>query len=273
MMRFRYIVEDAQGNRREGEVSADNYYAAREQLREQGLRLILLGPTGDGHGASVSKLSQKEAEEVVIAIAELSHSELPLVEGLRAAADESVSSRVARALRQIAGDVEQGYALDSVMGERGKFLPPHVRGLVAAASRTQRMGVALDDLVEHHRATREVWGKVLGAIAYPLIVMGMTLFILAFLPIFIVPEGASSEGKVTGGALRNAQSALRCRGWERDARALLRLGQAQQAVGDRAAAAATLLAAYHAGGDPWFAAVAPELVAWVRTAAAASPGA
>ncbi len=75
------------------------------------------------------------------------------------------------------------------------------------------------------------------------------------------------------GALRNAQSALRCRGWERDARALLRLGQAQQAVGDSAAAAATLLAAYHAGGDPWFAAVAPELVAWVRTAAAASPGA
>lgn len=190
MKQFHYIAKDAQGVRHEGEVSADSDDAARRQLAERGLRVVELNSVGADRGDSVSKLSQKEAEEVVIAIAELSHSALPLVEGLRAAADESVSSRVARALRQIAGDVEQGYALDSVMGERGKFLPPHVRGLVAAASRTQRMGVALDDLVEHHRATREVWGKVLGAIAYPLIVMGMTLFILAFLPIFIVPQFA-----------------------------------------------------------------------------------
>ncbi|MCA9146100.1 MAG: type II secretion system F family protein [Planctomycetales bacterium] len=188
MMQFRYIAEDAQGVRHEGELSANSDDTARQQLVERGLRVVELQPLGDAHGKPVSKLSPKESEEVVIAIAELSSSELPLVEGLRAAADESVSSRVARALRQIAADVEQGYALDSVMGERSKFLPAHVRGLVAAASRTHRMGVALDDLVEHHRATREVWGKVIGAIAYPLIVLAMTLFILAFLPIFIVPQ-------------------------------------------------------------------------------------
>jgi len=91
-------------------------------------------------------------------------------------------------LRRIAADVEQGYALDSVMSGRADFLPPHVRGLVAAASRTQRLGVALDELVEHHRASREVWGRVLGAITYPLIVLAMTLFILGFLPVFIVPQ-------------------------------------------------------------------------------------
>ncbi|MDA1055301.1 MAG: type II secretion system F family protein [Planctomycetota bacterium] len=124
----------------------------------------------------------------MIAIAELSNAELPLVEGLRAAADETASPRVAKALRQIAADVEQGYALDSVMSQRGKFLPPHVCGLVAAASQTQRLGVALDDLVEHHRAMREVWRRVLGAVAYPMIVLGMTLFVLAFLPIFVVPQ-------------------------------------------------------------------------------------
>ncbi len=69
------------------------------------------------------------------------------------------------------------------------------------------------------------------------------------------------------GAARNAQSALRCAGWGNDARALLRLGQAQQVIGDDTAGA-TLVAAYRAGGDAWFASVAPELLAWVRTAAA-----
>ena len=190
MTRFRYIAEDAQGMRHEGELSASGSDAARQQLAERGLRVVELSPVGNDLGVPVSKLSHKDSEDVVIAIAELSNSQLPLVEGLRAAADEAASSRVARALRQIAADVEQGYALDRVMSDRGKFLPPHVRGLIAAASRTQRMGVALDDLVEHHRATREVWGKVIGAIAYPLIVLGMTLFVLVLLPIFIVPQFA-----------------------------------------------------------------------------------
>jgi hypothetical protein len=45
----------------------------------------------------------------------------------------------------------------------------------------------------------------------------------------------------------------------------LRLGQAQQVAGDDAAGA-TLVAAYRAGGDTWFASVAPELLAWVRAA-------
>ncbi|HUQ01765.1 MAG TPA: hypothetical protein VM261_04680 [Kofleriaceae bacterium] len=67
------------------------------------------------------------------------------------------------------------------------------------------------------------------------------------------------------GAVRNAQSALRCAGWGHDARALLRLGQAQQLVGDDAAGA-TLVAAYRAGGDTWFASVAPELLSWARGA-------
>ncbi len=69
------------------------------------------------------------------------------------------------------------------------------------------------------------------------------------------------------GAVRNAQSALRCAGWESDARALLRLGQGQQLLADPAAGP-TLVAAYRRGGDAWFASVAPELLAWVRAAAA-----
>ena len=152
MTRFRYIGEDTDGTRQEGELLAASDESARKQLVDQGLQIVELTPVGDDDKTPAPRLSPKESEDVVVAIAELSNSELPLVEGLRAAADEAASSRVAKALRQIAGDVEQGFALESVMSERGKFLPPHVRGLVAAAARTQRIGLALDDLVEHHRA-------------------------------------------------------------------------------------------------------------------------
>lgn len=188
MKQFRYIAEDAQGTRREGEVAADSASEARQLLEVQHLRIVELDEMSAEHTESVAKLSNRESEDLVIAVAELSSAELPLSEGLRAAATEAASPRVAKALRRIATDVENGYALESIMSERGDFLPPHVRGLVAAAARTGRLGLALDDLVEHHRASREIWGKVLGAIAYPMIVLTMAIFILVFLPIFIVPQ-------------------------------------------------------------------------------------
>jgi len=107
---------------------------------------------------------------------------------LRAAADEAASRRVARALRSIADDIERGLAIESIMKNRGDFLPPHVRGLVAAAARSHRLGLALDELIEHHRATRELWVRVVAAIAYPLIVLALTLIVLSFLPLFVVPQ-------------------------------------------------------------------------------------
>jgi type II secretory pathway component PulF len=188
MIQFRYIAKDAHGTRHEGEMSADSEDAAREQLRRRGLQAVDIDVVEKQRERPASRLRPKEAEDVVITVAELSNSELPLADGLRAAAAEATSSRVARALRQIAADVEQGFALESVMTKRSDFLPPHVRGLVAAAAKSGRLGLALDDLVEHHRSAREVWSQVLGAIAYPLLVLGMTLFVLAFLPIFIIPE-------------------------------------------------------------------------------------
>lgn len=65
------------------------------------------------------------------------------------------------------------------------------------------------------------------------------------------------------GAQRAAQQALTCTGWQQDARALLRLGQAQLALG-APEARATLVEAARAGGAEWFARVAPDLMDVVR---------
>ncbi len=188
MKQLQYTADDSQGTRHEGEVAADSADAARAKLEQEGFQVVVLKEVNGDRKETAPKLSDRESEDVVLAVAELSSAELPLAEGLRAAAAESANKRVGRSLRAIAADVEAGYALESIMTDRGQFLPPHVRGLVAAATRTGRLGLALDDLIEHHRATREAWANVLGAIAYPTIVLGMTVAVVAFLPLYVVPQ-------------------------------------------------------------------------------------
>jgi general secretion pathway protein F len=190
MTKFAYKAKDAEGRERAGAVEADSAASARQKLAAEGLQVTELTLAGDEEVRPPSKLSNEETEDVVMALAELSSAELPLAEGLRAAAAESTNARVSRALLSIAVDVERGYALESVMSERGEYLPAHVRGLIAAAARSRQLGLALDELVEHHRASREIWGRIVGAIAYPLLVLGFSFFVFAFLPIFVIPQFA-----------------------------------------------------------------------------------
>jgi len=136
---------------------------------------------------SERRLSASDAEVVVAQVAGLSSAGAPLVEGLRAAAEESSSARVAWALRNIADRLEQGISLETILEDQSQLLPGHVRGLVAAATRTGRLGLALEGLIEHQRQARAVWWGVAASIAYPLLVFGLTLALLALFPLFIVP--------------------------------------------------------------------------------------
>ena len=188
MARFKYNAVDAQGQHVEAELDAASIDAAHSVLSEQGLTSINLSPANDPYTRSPRRLSNRDTEEVVDTLASATSSGFPLGSGLRAAAAESTSRRVAEALRTIASLTDQGRDLKTIMAEQGALLPPHVCGLVAAAERTRSLGAALDDLVEHHRATRDAWGRVLGAIAYPTFVIFLTAALMAFLPIFVIPQ-------------------------------------------------------------------------------------
>ena len=129
------------------------------------------------------RLSSADAEEMIAHVAELGRAGAPLADGLRAAATESANSSVGGALRRI----DQGVPLDTILEDSKRKLPRHVRGLVAAAARTGQLGLALEQLVDHHRTTRAIWWGVAGSVVYPLSVLGFTVVLLSFLPLYIVP--------------------------------------------------------------------------------------
>jgi len=184
---FRYEATQADGQRDSGEVTAADADDARRQLMARGfLAIHVVEPVAE-ESAGVTPLSTREAEEVVATLAELSNAELPLAEGLRAAAAESVNRRVARALRDIAADVERGFSLESCVTQRGESLPPHVRGLIAAATRSRRLGLTLDELVEHYRVLRETRAQVIASLAYPVLVFSLALVLVSFVPLAIMP--------------------------------------------------------------------------------------
>ena len=185
MPQFNYQAEDGGGERTSGQISANTSDDARDRLASRGLSAINVTPVESI--APTGRLTPAEAEQVLGQISDLSSAAAPLADGLRAAAAESVSFKVASTLRAIAAQLERGTPLEHVLSDRQATLPGYVQGLVAASVRTGRIGLALEELIDHHRDTRAIWWGVVAAVTYPLIVLGLAVAMLVLFSVYTVP--------------------------------------------------------------------------------------
>jgi type II secretory pathway component PulF len=119
--------------------------------------------------SSTPLMSVATADAVIDRAAALSAAGIPLPAGLRAAAAEADSWRLAWALRGIASELERGRSLDSLLSAGMQKLPPHLAGLIRAANRTGEFGPMLAAWLENRRAAQQHWRAVMAALAYPAI--------------------------------------------------------------------------------------------------------
>lgn len=186
MAKFRYQATDVDGRAQTGEVAARDLDDARRQLAEQGLRVVDLVAEAVVPPAP-RRLTSADAEEIVAQVAEIGKANIPMSLGLRAAAAESTNRRVKHALEHLANGTDQGQSLEDVLKANAGSFPPHVAGLIAAATRTAQLGGALEELLDHHRQMRQIRGTVITALAYPLLVLGMAATLILFTLLDIVP--------------------------------------------------------------------------------------
>jgi type II secretory pathway component PulF len=132
------------------------------------------------------RLAADTAEALIERVAQLGLTGAPLAAGLRAAAAETDSWRLATALRHVASEIEQGRHLADVVADSTRRLPPHLAGLIRAAERTGNLGVVLAEWLENRRAAREHWRRVVAALTYPAITLALAIVIYLLVAIAVV---------------------------------------------------------------------------------------
>lgn len=187
MATYRYSAEDFEGRPVDGHVEAASVGEARRRLEERGLRVL---EVMEADAASLetpppATLTADEAERFAESVAHVSAAGLPLSPGLRAAAEESDNPRLAKALRFLAGQLEQGRSMDDVLGSDTDLLPRYMSGLIRAAARTGQLGPALTELVNHYQAISVLRRNLWRGLAYPLMVAGLAVIVLLFVLFFV----------------------------------------------------------------------------------------
>ncbi len=134
----------------------------------------------------VSPFSASAAEEVIDCTIAIAATGAPLPAGLRAAAEESESPRVAAGLRHLAAELERGRSLEDCLTD-ARRLPPYVSGLIRAAQRTGDMGVTLAAWTANRRSARQHWRTIVAALAYPAASVVLAIAVFLMLGVLVVP--------------------------------------------------------------------------------------
>lgn len=130
--------------------------------------------------------SNHESQQLAEYLAELSNSGLPLHTGLRAAAVECGSMRLARELERLAGDVESGRSLEESLDD--SKTSKQVAALIRAAERTPDFAGLVAGLLEALQTGRESRRAIRAAFIYPAIVLVLTFLVFAFFSIAVIPS-------------------------------------------------------------------------------------
>ena len=133
-------------------------------------------------------LSTEEVTELTEEIVRITESNLPLSDGLRAAASDVSNLRVRTGLSQLADCIEHGKTLNEGLVASGLRIPTYLSGLIQAGARAGKLPEVLLQLTDHYRARQDQSRQIWSVLFYPISLIGLMGVVLAIVLFGVVPE-------------------------------------------------------------------------------------
>ena len=194
MIRYRYFALDTAGRERRGSVRAETIVAARARLDARRFHVVRI-EAGTESPALLSRPilprgGTLRAKDLVLFTRQLATlvQVAPLEEALRTVKRQSERARARRVLEAVHAGVLEGRRLSEAMAREGASFPPLYRAMVAAGEGSGALSTILDRLADLLERQAQVRGKIVTALAYPLVLALVAVGVVTALMLFVVPE-------------------------------------------------------------------------------------
>ncbi|MBA3578078.1 MAG: type II secretion system inner membrane protein GspF [Sphingomonas sp.] len=198
MPEFAYIAVDPRGKEKRGTVKAANDADARAGLEARKLYVVkvkaqaVLPGSADTSTRSFrfgrgERLSAKQLTLFTRQLATLS-AVSPLEEALRTIARQSEQEHVRAIVARVADGVVEGRRLGDALGREPGSFPPLYRAMVSAGESSGALPDLLERLSNLLERQAQMRGKILSALAYPIVLTLVAVGVVAALMIAVVPK-------------------------------------------------------------------------------------
>ena len=194
MPEFAYRAVDPKGREKTGKLAAANNDEARAKLTNRNFYVVSveqLQGGNDDRKASLFSRKKLRAKELTLFTRQLSSlvQVTPLEEALRTIGSQNEKDHVRDRINSIHAGVVEGERLAEAMRREPKSFPPLYRAMIAAGETSGTLGDITERLSNLLERQAEMRGKLISALAYPIILALVSILVVALLMIWVVPKG------------------------------------------------------------------------------------
>lgn len=193
-------LEVASGKSVKGYRDADSPKALRALLRREGVLLTLATPEAERHERSKRDIQllgfmyRPSASDVAVLtrqLATLVRAGVPLVESIAALVDQVEKESLVRILTDVAEALKEGTAFATSLAAHPKVFPPLYVNMVAAGEASGTLEAVLERLADFMEGQARLKGKLISALAYPVLMTLIATVLVGALMVGVVPKVTS----------------------------------------------------------------------------------
>ena len=207
MATFSYTARDAKGTEVQGQIDALSRKQALAQLKSMHLAPLRLneGTVAAGPRESVTResrarktYSKKEALPFLRALGGLVTSGIQVGDGVKMLSRRLTDERLRSLAVELWNELSQGRSLSAAMAARPQVFDPASVHLVEAGEATGNLATVIDRIVEDMEGSAEVRGKLVAALAYPVLTFFVAILVVLVFLFFLMPRLESLISAVRG---------------------------------------------------------------------------
>ena len=194
MTQFDYVALDVAGREKRGRMPAANVEEVREKLIAKKLYVVSIGEGAERAAAGAPLLSigpkRLSAKELTLFTRQLATlvRVSPIEESLRTIVRQTESEKARGVIDTVHGGVLEGRSLAEAMQREAKSFPQLYRAMVSAGEGAGSLPIILDRLADLQERQAQVRSKLFAALAYPLVLALVAMFVVGALMIYVVPK-------------------------------------------------------------------------------------
>jgi type IV pilus assembly protein PilC len=188
MAAFAYSAINALGVESSGQLTAPDLGAAREQLRQRGLRPVQLSEMGEESSAARKKKVKPRSLQVFSRqFATMIDAGLSVVQSLVILEQQTDDKALAAVIREVRSDVEGGTILSQALARHPRVFDRLYIAMVEAGETAGILDTVLDRVAVQIEKEMKIRRRVKGAMIYPTVVLCFAFCVLIGMLMFLVP--------------------------------------------------------------------------------------
>ena len=191
MAKFRYKAKNMAGRVIEGIYEAPDRQNVVDMIRQKSFYLLEIEELAESKDLKemdiFAKITAKDLTIYCKQFASILKAGVPLIQALQMLGEQTENQLLASLTRTMSSDIQKGSSLSEAMAVHEKHFPPILIHMIHAGEVSGTLETSLETMAVHFEKAYKLKNKVKGAMTYPIVVLVVSIAVVIFLLVAVVP--------------------------------------------------------------------------------------